>query len=727
MNAPLVALPSRPAAAEGALLAAARLGAAAALLLGSHTARLPRQGAIVSADGRQGRQRLIAWPGPRTGQALCLAVVLFEGGEPEAGAAVSFRLDGGERRPFLAWPARFLAPEAFAASLADRAADRPGEIARFLAELGAASGASPVRAVLQAFLAAAAEQDGVVEILGQARDAIVLQGWGSAVEGEAAAILIGNRVACAPTTTATFARPDIAAPRTGLVHLVRPDRDGAASVGAALHVAVGRRLLRRPVLAEARRLGEAETALHLRDMLPRLQGPAEALAAFRSAARPMFAGRETLSALGRPVAAAVDVAVALPGRGVFLSGWLLDPAREVSSVAVGEGTRPPIPIDRSWVRVARPDVSAAFRADPRFGAPSGDRHGFAAFVAAPVATDAEGLHLAIELAGGEVGFLPVVPAPGDARAALRRAAAAVDLHKPTGLAVVERALAPLVAAAQDRLAPPAATERRPPRPAPTALLLALPRAEAPASAVIAPFLADPPAEDETLVIVLGPDWPGAPLAALEAALSFYRLEAGILIAEEEVEATEAWEIGARAVAAERCLCLGAPSLFGPPGWRRALAHRLARGVAAVVAPLLLYEDGSVRSFGIESVAPVASSPYLRLSRRCAGLPAALVTDRAPRSCLATSLCGAMVSARARELGGGFAASALTAAGQELGFFLRLAAAGGTCTVDPALVVTAPETAEPDEGWRRPARLAEAIMLGRLADATSRREGVACES
>lgn len=727
MTAPLLALPSRPAPAEGALLAATRLGPTAALLLGSHSARLPRQSAIVSADGRQGRQRLIAWPGPRTGWAFSLAIVLFESGEPAAGAGLSFRLDGGEKRPFLAWPARFLGSEAFAASLADRAAGHPGEVARFLAEFAAASAASPARAVLEAFLAAAAEEDGVVEIIGQVRDAILLQGWGAAVEAETTAILVGNRVASAPVTTATFARPDIAAPRTGVVHLIFPGSEHASFTAPALHLAAGRRLLRRPVLAEARRLGESETALHLRDMLPRLQGSAEVLTAVRSAARPVFAGRETLSTLGRPVAAAIDVAVALPGRGVFLSGWLLDPAGEVSSIALGEGGRTAVPIDRSWVRVARPDVSVAFRSDPRFAALDGDRHGFAAFVPTAGAANGERLHLALDLTDGQVGFLPVVPAPGRARATLRRAAAAVDLHKPTGLAVVERALAPLIAAAQDHLAPPAAMMRVAPKPAPTALLLALPRAEAPASALLAGFLADPPAEDEALVIVLGPEWQGAPLVAMEAALDFYRLEAGILIAEEEPEATEAWEIAARAVRAERFLCLGAPSLFGPPGWRRALARRVAGGDAAVVAPLLLYEDGSVRSFGLDSIAPLTASPYLRISRPYAGLPAGLITGQAPRSCLATALCGAMVAARARAVAGGFAAAGLTAAGQELAFFLRLAAAGGTCTVDPALVVTAPEAAEQDDGWRRPARLAEAIVLGRLAEATHRREAVACAS
>lgn len=727
MNAPLVALPSRPASAEGALLAATRLGPTAALLLGSHSARLPRQGTIASADGRQGRQRLLAWPGLRTGWAFSLAVVLFEGGEPAPGARLSFRLDGGEERPFLAWPARFLAREAFAAALADRAAGRPGEVARFLAEFVAASAASPACAVLEAFLAAAAEEDGVVEIIGRARDAIVLQGWGGTVEAETTAILVGHRVACVPVTTASFARPDIVAPRTELVHLVSFGSERASFAAPALHLAAGRRLLRRPVLSEAQRLGEGETALHLRDMLPRLQGPPEVLAAVRSAARPPFTGRETLSALGRPVAAAIDVAVALPGRGVFLSGWLLDPAGEVSSVPLGEGGRIAVPIDRSWVRIARPDVSASFRSDPRFSALNGDRHGFAAFVPAAAAAKGEGFHLALDLTDGQVGFLPVVPAPGRERATVRRAAAAVDLHKATGLAVVEQALAPLIAAAQDRLAPPAAMVRAAPKRAPTALLRALPRPEAPAPTLLAGFLADPPAEDEALVIVLGPEWQGAPLAALEAALCFYRLEAGILIAEEQPEATAAWEIAARAVTAERFLCLGAPSLLGPPGWRKALAQRVAGGVAAVVAPLLLYEDGSVRSFGIEAITPLATSLYLRVSRRCAGLPASLVTERAARSCLATALCSAMVSARAREAAGGFAAAGLTAAGQELAFFLRLAATGGACMVDPALVVTAPEAAEPDEDWPRPARLAEAIVLGRLVDATRRRETVACAS
>lgn len=219
--------------------------------------------------------------------------MLFEGGEPAAGAGLSFRLDGGEERPFLA---------------------------------------------------AAAQEDGVVEITGQVRDAIALQGWGGTVEAETTAILGGKRVACAPVTTASFARPDIAAPCTGLVHLVSLGSERASLTAPALHLAAGRRLLRRTVLAG--------------------------------------------------------------------------------------------------------------------------------------------------------------------------------------------------------------------------------------------FLAAPTAEDEALLIVLGPEWQGAPLDALEAALHFYRLEAGILIAEEEPEATEARELAARPVAAERFLCLAAPPLVGPPGWRRALAQRLMGGDTA---------------------------------------------------------------------------------------------------------------------------------------------------
>ncbi|WP_439580716.1 hypothetical protein, partial [Elioraea sp.] len=63
--------------------------------------------------------------------------------------------------------------------------------------------------------------------------------------------------------------------------------------------------------------------------------------------------------------------------------------------------------------------------------------------------------------------------------------------------------------------------------------------------------------------------------------------------------------------------------------------------------------------------------------------------------------------------GGFCAFGITAAAQELAFFLRLAARGGRCVALPSIPVVAPEPAERGAPWRNAARLADALALQRL--------------
>lgn len=706
-----------PANAPSGLVAAARIGRSAALLFGDHEARLPRLGevSLAGSDLAGGRLRLTAWPRANQDRAWFAGVVQFAGALPAPGAALAVRAAGVPDRMLGRWPTELIAAEALGAAIGARAEGRAAELALFLAELALAAPKNAALAgALHRFLEVAAEDDGVIEILGRTADGLMLQGWGQGCGAVAEAILAERTVLRAPIVTASFQRDDIAAPASGLVQLLTLPSDLRIPAPGAVHVVSQGRLQRRKVLPTRRLLEQGETAAHLATMLPRLAAAPNVLAAFRRAARPLYAGSETVSRLGRPIAAALDAVVTLPGRGAYVMGWLLDPAGAVRSVALCDGSRFAARLERRWTRVARPDVSAGFRNDPRFAQIAGDLHGFAAFLPGVAPGSGEGLHLALECAEGEVGFVPAPPVAGPVRTRLRRAAATVDLFKSTGLAVIEAALAPLIAAAAGLVDPPEALVRRAPKPAPTALLLALPAPDGPATAALSGFLADPPVEgEETLVIVLGPEWRGAPLGALEAAAAFYGLDAALIIAEEDIEQTEAWEIGARTVEAERYLCLGSAGIHGPPGWRAALSRGTPAEVPGVAVPMLLYEDGSVRSLGFDSVEPAAAPPYLRVRWRAAGLPAAALGREVARPCLGAALAGAMVSARAHREVGGFCGFGITAAAQELAFFLRLAARGGRCVALPSLPVVAPEAAERAATWRNAARLAEALALQRL--------------
>lgn len=705
-----------PAAAPLGLVAATRIGRDAALLFGEHDERLPRLGALAVAGSKAtGKLRLTAWPRAIPGRAWFAAVAQFAETLPAAGATLAVQAPAAPDRPLGRWPADLVAAEALGATIAARADGRAAELAVFLSDLAiAAPKSTALRTALRSFLAAAAEEDGVIEMLGRTADAVMLQGWGLAADAEAEAILAEQTVLRAPIVTASFQRPDIAAPAAGLVQLLTLPAGIELAVPGMVHVVTQGRLRRRKVLPARTLLDRSETAAQLRAMLPRLSAPPATRAAIKRAARPIYAGTETLSRLRHPVAAALDVVVALPGRGAYVMGWLLDPADAVASVALCDPSRFAARMDRRWTRVVRPDVSAGFRADPRFTAIAGDLHGFAAFVPGELPEATEALHLTLELTDGEVAFLPAAPIGGPVRSQLRRAAGTVDLFKPTGLAVVETGLAPLIGAAASAVEPPEATLRRPPRAAPTALLLALPAPDGPPAAAFSCFLDDPPVRgEEALVIILGAGWKGAPLVALEAAAAFYGLDPAIILAEQDVEPTEAWEIGARTVQAERYLCLGSAGLAGPRGWRRALAEGTPGDACGVAVPMLLYEDGSVRSLGFDAIEPSAAPPYLRVRRRAAGLPASSIGTEAVRPCLGSALAGAMVSARAHREAGGFCSFGITAAAQELAFFLRLAARGGRCVALPSIPVVAPEPGAGSEPWRGAARLAEALALQRL--------------
>ena len=67
--------------------------------------------------------------------------------------------------------------------------------------------------------------------------------------------------------------------------------------------------------------------------------------------------------------------------GVLIIGWLFDPERKVDAVTLRSGSQS-CAIDRLWTRVQRPDVTAAFMEDPRFGPALASRrnsHGFIVF------------------------------------------------------------------------------------------------------------------------------------------------------------------------------------------------------------------------------------------------------------------------------------------------------------------------------------------------------------
>lgn len=704
----------------GGILAATMLGKGAALVLGWHRDRLPRRGVASSGEeGARGPFRLTAWAHEEPGLCWFLAAIQLHGSLPAPGALVALHAQGMPDRLLSTWPAELIGARELTEEVVKRATARPGDVALFLAELvEQAPRGTVLRGILRRFLGSAAVEDGAVEIVGRHGAMLVLQGWGTAEPG-AQAVFAEGQVVRVPISLATFARPDIPPPATGLVEALMLPEPWQGGPPQSLHVIADGRIRRRSLVAAPQLLGSLETAAHLAEMMKRLDADPEALAALGRAARPPYEGHETLSRAAAPLSAALDLCAAIPGAGVYVAGWLLDPAASVASVSLcGEGGFA-VRLDDVWTRVARPDVVAGASSDRRFAAIAGDAHGFAAFVPCTLPAGHDELHLAFELAGGGVAYLPVQAAPGAPRALMQRIAASIDLHKPTGLAVVEAQLSPLIATAAMAEAETAAATLRAPRPSRTAVILPLPEPEAPPAAMLSPFLNDPPvAGEEELVLVLGPSWRGPALAELLAVVELYGLSPGIVIAEERISIAEAWEIGAASTQTPLLLCLPGTGLAAPGRWRQALVAALpagAEGEARVIVPTLLYEDGSVRSTGFDQLIASDAPPYLRLRRPHAGMPHAAIGGAEPAGATRRGavLAGALVTREAHRRGGGFARFGLRTPAQETGFFLRLADAGGTCTWHGDVAVVAPEAKERGAGWHDAARLAEGHALRAL--------------
>ncbi len=543
-----------------------------------------------------------------------------------------------------------------------------------------------------------AVDDGCIELMGAIPDVCgFLQGWGGPVAPEAhnpdggiEALLVGDRVVRARLRAATFARPDIVLPATGVV-LVVDDQACSASDAAALPALPGLErvylvtegaVLRRAVV-ERRLLNPLDSASHLRDLLPALTADPSAADCLRRALRPRYEGRETLGEQPLPVRAALDHALLLPPEsgalpaGVYLSGWLFDPTGAVAEVILRDHAGFAVRLDLDWTRIERADVTAALTREG-FPPPAHDAHGFAVYVEHNQAPGA-GLHIDLSFRDGTCAFLPVVTVSARDVAARGRVLEGTDLHKPSGLAVVERQLGPLFLALMRRPAAYRSGNASPPESPAVALVVPLVGPPALPRSFLSQFLHDPLANDEALVLVCGPAWGAASVATLRRTAHFMGLPARVITAADASDATAALDIAAEAVPALRYLLLDPATAGTRPGWRRALrAAAEAAPASAVICPTLIYEDASIRYAGAQALITHTDAPYVGVARHLAGMPASLLEDGPPQATVFGTLACCLVPRTVLSAIGGARTRLATSFGQETAFFLRLRAAGIVC-------------------------------------------------
>jgi hypothetical protein len=696
------------------LLAAWPVAPGALLLLGRAETEPPASGTAQYERRRSDRGpfRCISWPaGAEAGGGIRFAAAVRLPSNTEIRPAQTLTLMPPDSAPMRArLPAEMAGPLGFAADAAQLVAPAGGAwqaaLVRFLSGSfppAALRSVPAAGAMLAALLAELACKDGCVELMGAIPGACgFLQGWGgpvrpSGADGAVDAFLVGARLTRCRARLAGFARPDIVAPAGGVV-LVLPD-DAADDLGGVERVyLVGETSVARRDLLERRLLGALESVGHIRDMLPALRCAPATADCLRLALRPRYEGRETLTAQSLPVRAAVDLALTVPDAaplpgGAYLSGWLYDPAEHVADVflrgTAGAGAR----LDQGWTRVPRQDVTEAM-AGTGFPAPARHDHGFAVHVEASGLAASGALYLDIGFRDGTCAFLPVRTQPIEDLAARARAFEGTDLHKPSGIAIVERQLGPLMRSLMARTpAPVAAAQAGAPG---WAVAIVVPLFGPPAlpRSFLSQYLRDRLAPDEGLMLVCGAGWSEGDAARLQRLTGFMDLPALVLRAPGAVDALAALAIAAAAAPATGWLLLADASTAGcAPGWRTVLRAAAARASGrAVVCPTLLYEDFSIRYAGGTALDALAVAPYAAVRRALAGMPAALADDGAPQPAEFGTLACCLLPRAALPALERARAGLTTPFGQEAAAFLGLRAAGVICLWVPRARVFAPEIA-----------------------------------
>ena len=735
MNAVTSPLAERPAEMSqlGEISAAWQITPETLMVLGWRQEQSAAEGTVAhqKPGAQRGRFRGVSWPfaaaGPKAHHFV--AAMQLPAGEPVRAGETLLLTGQGERDGVLArLPTRFLDMSAFGVELARLAGGGAVVITRFLSKMfgpAATRGNPDIRAMLYAFLERASAPDGCVELVGAVEDhCIILQGWGAPPGPDCEVVVIGAAIERCIPRMALFARPDMRGNATGQVIVLT----AAAAHDPALIEAVvllDRRGMRwRPMVKDRRLLSGQDTVSHLRAVLPNFQCDAGTRAALQASLRPRFDGRFTLYDAGHPVRVAVDLAVAAAGAGTYLTGWLYDPTASVAEVVL-RGTRGgSARLDGSWARIVREDVTEAFRNDtvlPR--SETGlHRHGFAIHVSTiGAAAEGESLYLDVTFRVGQCGFVPVtVNAAGDP-ATRTRLMASVDLHKPSGMQVIEGHLAPFFARlATDGTHSEPAVVSPIPGTWSTAIVVPLPDAMPP-RALLSQFLRDPLGRGEGVVFVYGENWTDAAAESLRTLAAFYGVVPALLRIEGTVTAAAALAAAALvAVVATNLLLLDPGTVGRSPLWRRALHVALeASGGMACVSPTVVYEDESIRFGGTDAIESLDVMPYVRIRRRLAGMPASLIAAVGPEASITGSLACCLIPREAIRVLGPAIGLATTASMQEADLFLRLRRNGVNSIWTPTAQVYAadqPSTEASGNGGR----------VGRLIDGWCLRARLAAE-
>lgn len=686
----------RPVATASAqVLAVWRAMPGAYLLLGRAAGPLPKSGSarLARAAGAPGIFRTFFWPLGNDEPLGFLTVVRVPDRFPIADEAeIVLRGARGGDRDFPLRLTSLCEEEAFGRQLASLAGPAAAPLARFVLDLMRPEAEVDVTRpslLLQSFLQHAARHDGCVELLLEIPNRILLlQGWGPPTGPNVEIVIAGSGLVRHAAQVGEFSRNDIQSPLTGSVLALPVELAADLSSVESIFLLTDDKIVRRHVL-DSRVLDPAASTGQIRHLLPRLVCPPGLAASLQHALRPQYEGTDTLNTADRRVRAALDIAVAADGAGVFLSGWLLDPACQVSKIEYCAGGSA-VQIDQDFVRVQREDVLLAFKDTPSLAMASRSDIGFA--VSASLASSAEANpHLRFSFGDDDVAFLPLRlrdVAEAGVRAQL---CSGIDMHKPSGIEIVQRHLAPFLAKAPATALPRSRLTLRGPLDRPHAVVVALPVPALP-RASIGGLLRDPLLPDEQIIFVCGPNWSDGLVETLIELVQFYDLPATIVTASDRVGPLDAVLLASIYADAATFLIVAPSASVGHAGSRQTL--REAAGDADAACATVLYEDGSIRYAGSAELDFTERAPFTRLRARWLGLSGDHAALRDPESALGGSIEYCLLRREALEAAER-ARRFTTKIGQEAALFAELRDGGGRVVWHPAVVVATADDADTD--------------------------------
>ncbi|MBP2314238.1 hypothetical protein [Azospirillum soli] len=552
------------------------------------------------------------------------------------------------------------------------------------------------------------QPDGFAEVFGRFRDgSLMLQGWARSLKTGVQKLLIeAEDVQVYRGAAAAFARPDLPGDASGVL-AVLTDTTPAPGAIRRIHYRAADGWRHLEIFEHRTILPEGVASAHVSDMLGNLHD-GEARQAVARLAASRYDGVETVSRLEVPVRIGLDMALRVPGAGLFVGGWLLDPTRQVRTVTL-KGPGVSARLDAEWTRLARRDVTDAFAHDPLFAGrlvPGQDSHGFTAFASEPAGIpEGAEFHLELELADDRFAFLPLSCLPPSPDV-LRRMLSVVNLDSPSIEQIIARHVGPMLRTAGAKGSEVAATGTH-----------AMGRlVESPRVSVILPVTDGREDVDLNLArLAIDPDFAEAEVLVVAAsgtherlggtvrqAAAFYRLSVTFVTAPDATDPFQAIASALPHARAERVLLLSPSVLPVEKGWLSAL-ERVSRksGGPVMVSPTLLYEDHSIRFAGIMAVeGPEGSVTY---ERRFAGYPRDWLKERDANAVDAAAPECALLpkDTLARVLA--TMGSYMGADHKGLDLCLRLRALGGACVWLPRVTLVAldeqPRDAHADR-WRR---------------------------